>query len=214
MEDVSLIVTIFTLFLLTLVCIYGMYLANRERALKKKQEELHKQVQNVLQNALDQADRMLSDADGKVREMVNHAHNFNVQMERRATEAVTEVGKNYERRLQEDLSASERSYDSGYREIMDEMRNEFKNQLASQLKKAQELTATFTNEQFDKIKSDLHSYEQSQKQAIAERVAKSIELVLADTLQKTISNEEHRTLVHHALEAIERDMDHSGKTSS
>lgn len=214
MEDVSLIVTIFTLFLLTLVCIYGMYLAKRERSLKKKQEELHKQVQNVLQEALDQADRMMADAGEKVREMVNHAHNFNTQMERRASEAITQVGKSYEQTLKQDLSASEQRYDAGYHSIMEEMRSEFKKQLSSQLQKTQELTTSFTNEQFDRIKEDLRVYEQTQKRAIAERVGRAVEQVLADTLQRTLSSEDHRKLVDIALESIEQDTDHSRTTPS
>ena len=204
MEDVSLIVTIFTLFLLTLVCIYGMYLARRERSLRRKQDELHKQVHNILQSALDQADRMLINANEKVREMVNHAHNFNAQMEQRATDALSEVGRSFEQTLRHDLSASEREYDAGYREIMDEMRTEFKKMLAEQLRKSQELTASFTEEQFDRITDELREYEKVQKNDLAERVGKSVEHVLTETLKKTLTPDDHRKLIEVALQSIER----------
>ncbi len=204
MEDVSLIVTIFTLFLLTLVCIYGMYLAKRERALRRKQDELHKQVQNTLQSALDQADHMLINANEKAREMVNHAHNFNAQMEQRATDALSEVGRSFEQTLRHDLSASEREYDAGYREIMDEMRTEFKKMLAEQLRKSQELTASFTEEQFDRITDELREYEKVQKNDLAERVGKSVEHVLTETLKKTLTPDDHRKLIEVALQSIER----------
>ena len=204
MEDVSLIVTIFTLFLLTLVCIYGMYLARRERSLRRKQDELHKQVHNILQSALDQADRTLINANEKVREMVNHAHNFNAQMEQRATDALSEVGRSFEQTLQHDLSASEREYDAGYREIMDEMRTEFKKMLAEQLRKSQELTASFTEEQFDRITDELREYEKVQKNDLAERVGKSVERVLTETLKKTLTPDDHRKLIEVALQSIER----------
>ncbi len=205
MEDVSLIVTIFTLFLLTLVCIYGMYLAKRERSLRRKQDELHRQVQNTLKSALDQADHMLINANEKVREMVNHAHNFNTQMEQRATDALSEVGRSFEQTLRSDLSASEREYDAGYRKIMDEMRAEFKKMLAEQLRKSQELTTSFTEEQFDRITAELSEYERTQKKDLAVRVGKLIEYVLTETLKKTLTPDDHRKLIDLALQSIEKD---------
>ncbi len=212
-----------SLFLLIFTLVYVYYLYRKEREFEDKKIQIYKQSQEILEQSYRQAKDIIEKATEKARETLSSSLNLKGDIEKdlhnnikmlldKNIKEIEAISNNYKNSYDSLLEGIKGEYLKKTKENLEEMKNKqtgeldsFTQTVTKQTIDAEKNIETKTNQELQKVRSELEVYKKEEIEKINKATGKIIIKILGQILPRVINSEDQEKLIIQAIEQAKKD---------